>query len=270
MASPIDAPDLPELPLQHPSIARINDVWLDGSHHDEAAVEYAAQIELCAPHIPYLVRASRALAGRMVRYLVEHGVRQFIDLGSGIPTREHVHEVARAVAPGARVVYVDIDPDVVADGRRILSGDDKVAYLRADIRQPASILEVPEFRDLIDLTRPVGLLIIETLLYLRDDEDPWALLASYADALPSGSYVGLTHSSESAELRAGLDLFNRMFGAPPAMTLRDLTDIERFFTGLTLVDPGIVPVPLWKPSTDEEVGRNPELAHMHSGLARKP
>src|SRR4051812_43148436 len=168
MASPIEAPGANG--VANTSIARVNDVWLDGVHHDHRDTAYADSISLCAPHIPYLVRASRALTGRIVRYLIDKGVRQFLDLGSGIPTVGHVHEVAQAADPRSRVVYVDIDPSVVAVGRKVLVGKDGVDFLQADIRQVDSVLGAPELRRLIDLDEPVGLLVIETLLYLPDAE----------------------------------------------------------------------------------------------------
>ncbi|HET6501450.1 MAG TPA: SAM-dependent methyltransferase [Amycolatopsis sp.] len=256
-------------PGAHPNIAWIHDFWLGGTHHDKADIDYAGKIELCAPHIPYLVRASRALCGRMVRYLLDQGVRQFVDLGSGIPTMGHVHEVAGAVDPDSRVVYVDVDPAVAAVGRALVSERESVAYVEADIRDPQRILSAPEFRDTIDLAEPVGLFVIETLTYLPDSDDPADLVRLFTEATVSGSYLGLTHYGESAELRAGLALFDRMFGAPPVVTLRDREQLGGFFADLLLVDPGVVPVPLWRPTTESETGRNPELAPMYTGLARK-
>ncbi|HKS46536.1 MAG TPA: SAM-dependent methyltransferase [Amycolatopsis sp.] len=268
MAPPVGSQNL-HTPQAHPSIARVNDCWLDGHHHDQRDNDYADQIAVCAPHIPYLVRASRALTGRMVRYMLDQGVRQFLDLGSGIPTMGHVHEVAQAVDPGSRVVYVDADPHVAAEGRAILSEVGNVAYLAADIRQPGQILSSPEFRGLIDLTEPVGLLAVETLLYLTEGDDPRRLVATYADALAPGSFVGLTHCSENAELRKGLSLFSKIYGKPPVVTLRDADELRACFRGLDLVDPGVVPVPLWNPLTEDDVGQNPELAPMAAGLGKK-
>ncbi|GAB2969720.1 SAM-dependent methyltransferase [Amycolatopsis acidiphila] len=267
MASPTEAPGFDG--TRHPSIARINDCWLEGANHGQDDREYAGRIELCAPHIPYLVRASRALTGRMTKYLFDQGVRQFVDLGSGIPTQRHLHEVAQALDPRCHVVYVDLDPAVVSDSREILAGNDQVAYLQADIRDRDLVLGEPAMRALIDFSEPVGLLAIETLLYLPDSADPGALVAAYADALPAGSFVGLSHCGEDSQLREGLDMFSRMFGQPPAVTLREREELEAFFTGLELVDPGVVPVLLWHPQTQDEVGRNPELAHMYAGLGRK-
>lgn len=268
MASPIEAPGYDS--ATHPSIARVNDYWLEGFHHTRSDKEYAEHIELCAPHIPYLVRASRQLTGRMVRYLIDNGVRQFVDLGSGIPTKRHVHEVAQEADPACTVVYVDLDPSVVADGKDTLAGNERVSYLAADIRDPESVLGAGELTGLIDLSEPVGLLAIETLLYIADADQPASLIRSYVDRLAPGSYLGMTHCAENAELRTGLEIFSRMFGEPPNVALRGRDEFEGFFAGLDIVEPGVVPVTLWNPLTEDDVGRNAHLAHMFAGMGRKP
>jgi hypothetical protein len=268
VASPTEAPGFDG--TTYPSIARVNDFWLGGTNHGQDDQDYAERIEVCAPHIPYLVRASRALTGRMTRYLLDKGIRQFVDLGSGIPTRRHVHEVVQEIDPQCRVVYVDLDPAVVTDSRQILASNDRAAYLQVDIRNRDAVLDDPATRGLIDFSEPVGLLAIETLLYLPEADDPAGLVASYMDALAAGSYLGMSHSGEDAQLRNGLDMFSRMFGQPPAVTLRERHEFEAFFGGLELVEPGVVPVLLWNPLTEDDMGRNPELAHMYAGLGRKP
>ncbi|HJQ45554.1 MAG TPA: SAM-dependent methyltransferase [Amycolatopsis sp.] len=267
MASPIEAPGYDG--VGYPSIARVNDYWLEGHNHNATDQQYAEHIQLCAPHIPYLVRASRQVTGRMVRYLLDKGIRQFIDLGSGIPTQGHVHDVAQEQDPGSRVVYVDIDPTIVADGRDLLADNDRVAYLDADIHDRDAILGDPQLTRLIDLSEPVAVLSIETLLYVPDEDDPAGLVGSYLDRLVPGSYLGMTHCAENAELRSGLNIFTRMFGSPPAVVLRPREQFETFFAGLELVDPGVVPVMLWNPLTEDDVGRNAELAHLFAGLGRK-
>lgn len=267
MASPVTAPGLDDTAA--PCFARIVDFWHEGEHNRPEDREYARHVELCAPYLPYLVRASRALLGRMVRQLVAMGVRQFIDLGSGIPAHGHVHEIALSVAPESRVVYVDNDPGVVADGREIVSGQHNVVYLEADIREREAVLSHPAVRALIDFAQPVGLLVIGTLVYLPDTEDPSAMMKSYVDALPGGSYLGMAHCGRSPALTAGRQMFSRMFGAPPPVTLRDAEELTEFFHGMEIVDPGVVPVPFWKPETTEDLGREPDSAFIHAGLGRK-
>lgn len=253
-----------------PSIARIRDHWLGGSRHSAADRTFAEHIVVCAPHLPYLVRCQRAMLGRLVQYLVAHGVRQFLDLGSGVPTTNHVHKVAQAADPQCRVVYVDIDPSVADEGRHLLEGNPRTAFLHEDVRDPERVLDAPELRELINLDEPVAVLMIETLLHFADAENPAAIVRGYVDAMSSGSYLALSHFGEDEQLNAGLNLFSQMYGAPPAVTLRDPAQFEGFFAGVDLVEPGIVPVPLWHPDPDDDIGHNPEKAAVHIGLGRKP
>lgn len=269
MASPI-APG--EHGMDLGMIARVNDRWLGGTYRNtQADMKFAQQVELVTPHIPYLVRAQRLMLGRMVRFLAAQGIRQFLDLGSGVPTRGNVHEVAREAAPDARVVYVDCDREIAADGRDLLAGDDQVAYLCADFRRPADVLDDPETRRLIDFGRPVALLLIESLLHIPDAEDPDAVITAYMDALPSGSYLGISHTDNTQVIEQGLAMSQRLFNAePPTIYLRDAKRQEEFFAGLEMVDPGVAPVQLWKPDPGSELDRNAELGNVYAGLARKP
>ncbi|MFD2416731.1 SAM-dependent methyltransferase [Amycolatopsis pigmentata] len=253
-------------------IARVMNHWLGGTYRStKADLDFAQQVELVAPHIPYLVRAQRAMLGRMVRYLVSQGIRQFLDLGSGVPTRGNVHEVARGAAPDSRVVYVDREPEIAADGRDLVAGDDQVAYLCVDFRCPADVLDAPETRRLIDFGRPVALLFIESLTLLPDTDDPYGLVAAYSDALTSGSYVGVSQANSTRALESALALSQRMFNlAPPSVFLRDRERQAEFFTGLELVEPGITPVQLWKPEPGTKIDHNAELGGMFVGLGRKP
>ncbi|MTD57079.1 hypothetical protein GKO32_24330 [Amycolatopsis sp. RM579] len=250
------------------TIARVRDAWLDGSHHTSAHVEIGEHILVCAPHLPFLVRAQRLLLARMVRYLAKQGITQFLDLGSGVPADGQVHQIAQQVNPDAKVVYVDIDASLAGEARALLAGEPNTAYLEADIRRPSDVLDAPETRNLLDLRKPVAVLLIETLLHLPDSDDPEGVVGSYVAALAPGSYLGISHFSPNEDLEKGLNIFSRMFGAPPAVTLRSPEQQARFFTGLEMVEPGLVPVPLWRPDT-EPIDRNPHLAEVYAGLARK-
>jgi hypothetical protein len=256
--------------VDQPNISRIRDYWLDGAHHSEIDRDFGDRIAVCAPHLPYLVRIQRALTRRLVHYAIENGVRQFLDLGSGVPAGDNVHEVAQEIDPTCRVVYVDLDPGITQEGRSLLAGNVRSAYLQADIRKPAQILEAAELRALLDLAEPVAVLMIETLLHIPDSDDPVAMVTAYTESLCSGSLLAIAHFSPSDELTTGLGMFDRMFGAPPSVNLRDPDQLESFFTGLELVAPGIVPAPLWHPASDDDIARNPELAQVHVGLGRKP
>lgn len=252
-----------------PSIARIRDHWLDGSHHSDADRAFADHILVCAPHLPYLVRSQRTMLARVVRYLVAQGVRQFLDLGSGVPATNHVHEIAQAADPECRVVYVDIDSDVADEGRTLLADNPRAAYLCADLSDSRQVLDAPETRKLIDFDQPLAVLMIETLLHIPDAADPGAVVRTYVDAMSSGSYLALAHFGEDAQLHAGLNMFSELYGSPPAVTLRDPARLEDFFDGVDVVEPGVVPVTLWHPDPDD-VGFNPEAARIYVGVGRKP
>jgi hypothetical protein len=267
MVLPIEAADNRGVTL---NIARIRDYWLGGAHHTEADRLYAEHILVCAPQVPYLVREQRAMLRRMVRYLVEHGVRQFLDLGSGVPTVDSVHEVAQAIDPRSRVVYVDNDPFVVRDGRELLSGNENAAFVEADIRDVDEVLGTPRLRELIDLSRPVAVLLIETLLHIPETDDPAAMIAGYKRAMASGSYLGISHFSVTEELTNGFALFAKMFGAFPEITLREPEQVQEYFAGLELVEPGVVPLPLWRPDPEEGRDRNADRVRVPTGLGRKP
>ncbi|PRX43715.1 S-adenosyl methyltransferase [Prauserella shujinwangii] len=253
-----------------PSIARMRDYWMAGSHHSDADREFAEHIAVCAPHLPYLVRAQRAWTERLVRFLVDQGVRQFLELGSGIPAERHVHEVAQEADPACRVVYTDLDPAIVAEGRALLDGTDGAAFVHADIREPDQVLGAADTQRLLDLAEPVAVLLIDTLVHVPESADPGALVAAYLEPLCSGSYLAISHFGESDQLTAGLGMFTQLFGEPPTVTLREPNEVARFFAGLELVPPGIVPVTLWRPTSEFDMGRNPELAQVHAGVGRKP
>lgn len=269
MVLPVDATG--DHGVGRPRLARVRDCWLGGKHHDDADREFADYIAVCAPHLPYLVRAQRRLLRRMVRHLVDQGVRQFLDLGSGLPTGRHVHEVTQDVAPDSRVVYVDNDPGVIEDGRAMLAGNDLATIIDVDIREPGQVLEAPETRRLLDLSEPVAVLIIDMLQHIPDAEDPAGVIAGYHERLCSGSYVGLSHFGPDEQLATGFGLFDSMhLGERPEVSLRDPEAIKALLTGLDIVEPGIVPITLWRPNPGDDLGRNPEKVPMHAGLGRKP
>lgn len=251
------------------NIARIRDYWLGGAHHTEVDRVYADHILVCAPQVPYLVREQRAMLRRMVNYLIGRGVRQFLDLGSGVPTVDSVHEVAQALDPATRVVYVDNDPFVVRDGRDLLADNDRAAIVEADIRDVRDVLAAPLLRELIDPNQPVAILLIETLLHIPETDDPAAMVAGYKRAMAPGSYLGISHFSVTEELINGFALFTKMFGTFPEITLREPEQVQEYFAGLELVEPGVVPLPLWRPEPGVTRDRNPDRVRVPTGLGRK-
>lgn len=166
------------------SVARMYDAMLGGEHNFAIDREAVAAFTAIDPQVRTLARANRAFLQRAVRFLVDAGVRQFIDLGSGIPTQGNVHEVAQSAAPGSRVVYVDNDPVAVAHSEALLDGNPDATIVAADIRRPADVLSAPQVRDLIDFEQPVAVLMITILHFITAEEDPGGIVAAFRDALP--------------------------------------------------------------------------------------
>jgi hypothetical protein len=269
MALPVETSD--EYSVAKPNLARVRDYWLGGKYHTEADRRFADHAAACAPHIPYQVRAQRALLGRMVRYLIAQGVRQFLDLGSGIPTAGHIHEIAQDSDPAARVVYVDIDLDVAADSDPLLAGHDNAALVQADLRHPDQVLRAPQCRRLLDLSEPLAVLAIATLQHIPDSDDPAGIITAYKNLMCTGSYLAISHYGPDPQLHAGYTMFDQMnLGQRPTVSLRDHTSLAIFFTGLDLIDPGITPIVLWRPDPDDDLGQNPERLSVYAGLGRKP
>ncbi|MGW4274776.1 SAM-dependent methyltransferase [Streptomyces seoulensis] len=238
-----------------PSVARIYDYYLGGSHNFEVDREAARKAMEFLPGLPKIMQANRAFMRRAVRFAVDEGITQFLDIGSGIPTFGNVHEVARAARPGSRVVYVDHDPVAVTHSQAVLAGDDDTDVVAADLRKPRDILESPQLRALIDLNRPVALLLVAILHFVEDTDDPYAAVAELRDALAPGSLLVLTHASyEGIPLppersEGAVDVYKDIRN-PLIMRSRDR--IARFFEGYDMVEPGLVPMPLWRPETAPE------------------
>ena len=253
------------------TMAGIRDCWLDGSNHTEADQDVAERILVGAPQLPYSVRTYRMLLRRVVHHLVGAGVRQFLDLGSGLPTVGNVHEVALDRDPGCRVVYVDADPHIVAEGCDLLAGEDNATILLADLRYPAEVLECARRTELIDWAAPVAVLMIDILHHIHDEDNPADIVRGYLDAVCPGSHLAVAHSNDDGALVAGLELFHRFYQLPiPALTFRTPAQIAGFFEGLDSVEPGIVPVPLWRAEPGDDIGMYPEKFPGFCGLARKP
>ncbi|MEU5142473.1 SAM-dependent methyltransferase [Streptomyces sp. NPDC021139] len=238
-----------------PSVARIYDFYLGGSHNFEVDREAARRAMEFMPGLPKIMQANRAFMRRAVRFAAGEGIDQFLDIGSGIPTFGNVHEVAGRSRPGARVVYVDHDPVAVAHSEAVLAGNEDADVVAGDLLKPREILASPQVERLIDLNRPVALLLVAILHFVEDEDDPYAAVAELSDALAPGSLLVLTHASyEGIPLpaeRAGgaVDVYKDIRN-PLIMRSRD--DIARFFEGYDMVEPGLVPMPRWRPEEEPE------------------
>lgn len=252
------------------SAARIHDYHLGGLHNFPADRWVAERAVDNLPELPSVIRANRAFLQRAVRVLAEAGVRQFVDLGSGIPTAGNVHEVAHAVDPTTRVVYVDIDPVAVAHGTAMLAGIYGAAIVRADLRDVPRVLATPAVRDLIDFSEPVGVLMVAVLHLLADGDDPAHIIADYRDAVPTGSHLVLSHPGPGT--RSGpASITTNAARHPGGQARRPRTDdeIRAWFDGWDLLEPGVTTVGRWRAEGGDlgsrEQGRDTDLA----GVARK-
>ncbi len=253
--------------VAHP--ARVYDYWLGGKDNFAADREAAERVLAAAPGLRTRVRANRAFLARVVRFLAgPAGITQFLDIGTGIPSRSNTHEVAQAVAPAARVVYVDNDPIVLAHARALLTStpEGKTSYVDVDLRDPARVLE--QARRLLDFDRPVAVVLLGVLHLIRDSEDPWAIVDRLMAAVPSGSYLAISHPA--MEINPGQQEAQRRYNerVSTPQTLRTQAEVARFFTGLELVEPGLVQVHQWRPESADPVPDGGASAH--GGLARKP
>ncbi|MFJ5988108.1 SAM-dependent methyltransferase [Lentzea sp. NPDC092896] len=260
-----------DIDLERPSVARVYDYWLGGAHNFAADRAVAQKTLETMPEIRDVVLNHRAFLRRAVRYLLGQGVRQFLDLGSGIPTVGNVHEIAQAADPGARIVYVDIDPVAVAHSRSILTSNGHVSVLQADVRDWASVLASDEVDKQLDFDEPVAVLMIALLHFVSDDEDPWGMIGGYRDHLAPGSFLALSHAGYEADeetdaSRAARKIYNRDV---TSTTFRDRSEFGRLFDGFALVEPGVVRVPAWHPESPADIGESGGRFPGFAALGRK-
>jgi hypothetical protein len=264
----------PVIDVTVPNIARVYDVFLDGKDNfaaDRAVAQSALEI---APDSAGGAKSNRAFLRRAVHCLAEAGVTQFLDIGSGLPSAGNVHEVARAASPGARVVYTDNDPVVAVHGRALLADAVTARFVTADARRPAEVLDDPEVRAFIDFSRPVGLLMLAILHHVTDAENPAAIAAGFRDALAPGSYLAISslrmpgpdHPQDAGKAREVQTLFNERLG--PCLW-RDDAEILAWFGDWELLEPGLVPLPEWRPDTAGPPVRDSTYHGFVGGVARK-
>ena len=251
--------------VAHP--ARVYDYWLGGKDNFAADREAAEQVIAANPNVLPGVRANRAFLGRAVRYLAgEAGIRQFLDLGTGLPTAENTHQVAQGISPDARIVYVDNDPMVLTYARALLAGDSEgvTAYVQADIRDTETVLEAAA--ETLDFGEPVAVMALMILQYVPDADDPWGIVGRLLEPLTAGSYLAVSDTVrdiDTTRVEKGTAALNGRMG-PTQLKLRARPEFERFFAGLDLVEPGVVPLPDWRASGSEHP------IPCYAGMGRKP
>ncbi|AJE87545.1 hypothetical protein SLNWT_7169 [Streptomyces albus] len=236
-----------------PSVSRIYDYYLGGSHNFEVDRDAARKAMEFLPGLPKIMQANRAFMRRAVGFAVAEGIDQFLDIGSGIPTFGNVHEIAQRADPGARVVYVDHDPVAVAHSEAVLAGNDRATVIAADFRRPREILTSPQLRETLDLDRPVALLLVALLHFIDDSDRPQEVLEQLRGALAPGSLLILTHASGDlmpAEPTEGVTGVYENIRNP--LKLRGKDEIARFFDGMEILDPGLVRMPEWRPDIAPE------------------
>jgi hypothetical protein len=235
-----------------PNVARTYDYFLGGKDNFAADRQAGEQILRISPEVRSTLRANRSFLGRVVRYLAtEAGITQFIDLGTGLPTRENVHQVAQAANPAAKVVYVDNDAVVLAHARALLAADENTTVTRADLRKPAEVLADSELLRLLDLSQPTAVLMMAVLHFVGENEGAPGIVAQYRDAMAPGSYLAMSLGTTDGVDPAKIADAKRVYRAATAqLTYRSRAQIEQLFDGFDLVEPGLVRLPQWRPDSE--------------------
>ncbi|WP_433511720.1 SAM-dependent methyltransferase [Nonomuraea sp. CA-143628] len=254
-----------------PNVARLYDYYLGGKDHFPADRRAAERLLRVAPEVRTAARANRAFLGRAVRFLADAGVTQFLDIGTGLPTRGNVHEVARAVAPQSRVVYVDHDPVVLVHARALLADSEGITVVDGDLRDPHDLLKNPDLVGALDFDQPVGVLLVAIMHFIGEADDPLRIMAAIRESLAPGSYVVMSHGTSDARAAAvskGTEVYRR---ASAPLTLRTRRRIEELWAGFELVEPGLTWLPQWRPDEADliDLAAGPESSLILCGVGRK-
>jgi hypothetical protein len=259
----------PEVDTARASIARVYDYLLDGAHNFAVDRELALKGLELLPSLRDAARFNRAFLNRAVRFCLDQGIRQFLDIGSGVPTVGNVHEVAQARAPGSRVVYVDNEPVAVAHSELILEGNADASVVWADAREPHRILTDPVTRGLLDFEQPIAVLMVAVLHAVADEDDPAGIVARFRDAVVPGSYLVLSHGTAdkgSDRLRQYREMY---LDSQTPVFHRTYDEVRALFDGWELIEPGVVFTPEWRPDPGMEPVPDPERGFCYAGVAQK-
>jgi len=266
-----DRPDWAPADVDHntATVARAYDYLLGGSHNFAADRALARQMIAAVPEVKVQARANRAFLHRATRYVLDQGIRQFLDIGSGIPTVGNVHEIAQKVDPEARVAYVDIDPIAVAHSRQILAANPRATAIREDFANPRAIMEHPSVLEQIDFDEPMALLLVALLHAVRDDRDPYGALAVFKERMAPGSFLVIGHGTYERHPDAFQEVAKAVSRTATPLAMRTHAEILRFFDGFELVEPGLVWANEWRPdASDDQPGKL--SAFNYGGVGRKP
>jgi S-adenosyl methyltransferase len=259
---------MPDFDTSVPHIARVYDYWLGGKDNFAADRVMGERTLQAYPNLVFSVRANRAFLARTVRFLAGQGIRQFLDIGTGIPTANNTHEVAQHIAPESRIVYVDNDPVVLSHAKALLKStpEGACAYIDADLRDPDTILAGAA--ETLDFGQPIAVMLIAVMHFVGDDAEASAIMNRLTGASVPGSYVALSHAASDIDAEQMAEMVRRLNEATAEKTtLRDRAGVTRLFDGLDLVDPGVIRAAEWRPDTDLEAA---SPAALWGGVARKP
>ncbi|MFC7329736.1 SAM-dependent methyltransferase [Marinactinospora rubrisoli] len=260
----------PELNTGQPTAARVYDVMLNGKDNFAIDRQVAHASLAVMPELKEIAIHNREILHRVVRFLAaEAGITQFLDLGSGLPTARNTHEVAQEVNPDARVVYVDIDPIVLAHGRAILAENGNTTVVTADIRDPQAVLDHPEIQEFIDFGKPMCVMLCGILHHILDDEDPNGIVRTLRDAVPSGSYFFITNFTRLGDASSSVELEKQLLEQLGTGRVRTPAELAAFFDGMELLLPGIVPLPMWRPDRPVVDSTTVGVRFMTGGVAVK-
>ncbi len=253
-----------------PNAARVYDYWLDGSHNFAIDREMANKVQQLVPGVRDAARINRSFLRRVVLFLVDSGIRQCLDIGSGIPTVGNVHEVAQRADPECRVVYVDKESVAVAHSRLLLAGNDRAVAIQANLCDVEDVLGHPETTRLLDFDQPIGLLMVWVLHFIPDSWDPVGILARYRDRLAPGSYLVLAHGTADSNPTGLTEVLQLYRNTPEPVYPRSHEEVLRLFAGFELVEPGLVASAFWRPSGPGDSCDNAEMnLGSYGGVGRK-
>ena len=255
--------------IGRPSTARMYDYVLGGGHNLEADRVLVDKMLAVQPEIRRYAIMNRSFLRRAVLFMINAGIRQFLDLGSGIPTVGNVHEIAQEADPESRIVYVDIEPVAVAHSRMLLEGNDRAVMVHADITEPDMVLFDPETQRVLDFDQPIGLLAVTIGHHISPEQDPVGVFGRYGDAVVPGSYLAITHSSQDFPANRNRQTQNMLKQSQINISLRTRAEILDLFKGFELVPPGLVSTSQWHPDRAADAAVDPAEDGMYAGVGRK-